>query len=224
MKRSREGEQSRDGGRVCQDDGPILTLPTLPRWDSLSAQTRQLCEDAMALFDDHETPRSKSAKLVPHASIAPGLKPKIDSSIYSAPNLLTSRNGCSPSTPGPQFVPSILPPYSSSTVLHGFGPWAGYVFPAVNISDGAGSSLTLPAGSETVRPRATLDEASVVLIFQARPSKARRRDLTLSQRLAQHCGVTAKAVRDIWNMRTWRSVTRPYWNAAELQAEDDATT
>jgi len=29
--------------------------------------------------------------------------------------------------------------------------------------------------------------------------------------------ITPKAVRDIWNMRTWRKVTRPHWDSADRQ-------
>ena len=58
MKRSREdrdeAEQRRDGGRARQEDRPILTLPTRPTWDSLSAEARRICDDAMALFDEEE--------------------------------------------------------------------------------------------------------------------------------------------------------------------------
>ena len=33
-----------------------------------------------------------------------------------------------------------------------------------------------------------------------------------SARLAQQYGITAKAVRDIWIMRTWVCTTMPFWN------------
>ena len=33
--------------------------------------------------------------------------------------------------------------------------------------------------------------------------------------LAEHYGVTMKAVRDIWNLRTWTAATMPYWTSAD---------
>ena len=39
----------------------------------------------------------------------------------------------------------------------------------------------------------------------------------LSGMLGRRYGMTAKAVRDIWNLRTWAKVTAPFWNAEERQ-------
>ena len=38
-----------------------------------------------------------------------------------------------------------------------------------------------------------------------------------STALAQKFGVSVKAVRDIWNLRTWTSVTRHLWTAADVE-------
>ena len=48
------------------------------------------------------------------------------------------------------------------------------------------------------------------------PAQAKRtpRDST-SGVLAEHYGITMKAVRDIWNLRTWTSATMPYWTSAD---------
>lgn len=74
--------------------------------------------------------------------------------------------------------------------------------------------------------RTYLDEAAVVQIFLAKHSKPGVRDLNLSGRLAREYGVTAKAVRDIWTMRTWKSVTEPYRNqcanAAAAESEEES--
>jgi hypothetical protein len=61
------------------------------------------------------------------------------------------------------------------------------------------------------RKRATLDEASVIRIFEA---KHLSNDPGLRHWLASQHGVTEKAVRDIWTGRTWRRVTEPYLNAS----------
>ena len=66
------------------------------------------------------------------------------------------------------------------------------------------------------RKRTQLDAAAVVQMFLAKRSGyTGYTGSTLSNSLAAQYGLTAKAVRDIWNMRTWRKVTKPYWNAAD---------
>ena len=60
-----------------------------------------------------------------------------------------------------------------------------------------------------------MSATSAVRIFLAKHGSAeamasKSADLTAS--LALELGVTAKAVRDIWNKRTWKSATQPYWN------------
>ena len=35
--------------------------------------------------------------------------------------------------------------------------------------------------------------------------------------------ITAKAIRDIWNMRTWRKTTQPFWDAADWRAAQART-
>ena len=69
--------------------------------------------------------------------------------------------------------------------------------------------------------RTYLDEAAVVQIFLAKHSNPGVRDLNLSGRLAREYGVTSKAVRDIWNMRTWKSVTEPYRNQYSAVVEQE---
>ena len=34
--------------------------------------------------------------------------------------------------------------------------------------------------------------------------------------LATQFGITAKAVRDVWNLRTWAKTTMPFWTQADL--------
>jgi hypothetical protein len=64
---------------------------------------------------------------------------------------------------------------------------------------------------------ATLTAAQAIAIFVA---KARRtpRDITSAKLAAEH-GVTMKAVRDIWNLRTWVHTTMPYWSHGDLHVQ-----
>ena len=75
---------------------------------------------------------------------------------------------------------------------------------------GAGAAQLLPT---MARKRASLDEVTVVRIFLAKHANPGARDTSLCRRLAHQYGVTDKAVRDIWNMRTWKHVTESYWMA-----------
>ena len=36
-----------------------------------------------------------------------------------------------------------------------------------------------------------------------------------SKELAERFGITMKAVRDVWNLRTWTAVTMPFWTPAD---------
>jgi hypothetical protein len=51
--------------------------------------------------------------------------------------------------------------------------------------------------------RTQLDAESVVRIFLAKHTRCKGRD-TLSNSFANEYAMTPKAVRDIWNMRTWQ--------------------
>jgi len=61
---------------------------------------------------------------------------------------------------------------------------------------------------------AKLNKAAVLAIFQTKPCKGGRRS-SLSAALGRRYGTTAKAVRDVWNGRTWAHVTKPFWTAEE---------
>jgi hypothetical protein len=58
----------------------------------------------------------------------------------------------------------------------------------------------------------TISEEEAVIIFLAgsRHSSSGGRG-KLSARLSKEFGITTKAVRDIWNLRTWARATRPHW-------------
>ena len=60
----------------------------------------------------------------------------------------------------------------------------------------------------------TADDA--IAIFRARsPHAAVARHPTLGNDLANEYGISAKAVRDIWGLRTWWTTTRPFWSASD---------
>ena len=64
------------------------------------------------------------------------------------------------------------------------------------------------ADSGAPNSRRKLDVVSVVRIFQARhATPGAVHDRSLSATLALQYGVTARAVRDIWNRRTWTNIT-----------------
>jgi len=69
----------------------------------------------------------------------------------------------------------------------------------------------------TQRKRTNFDDETVVDIFLAK-RRSRGRDAgTMSNHFADAHAISAKAVRDIWNMRTWKRVTKPHWDAADHQ-------
>ena len=67
-----------------------------------------------------------------------------------------------------------------------------------------------------IRPAvsAVLDEDKAVKIYRAKASRTAR-DST-SAALATEYGITMKAVRDIWNLRTWRWETMPFWSRQDM--------
>ena len=52
-----------------------------------------------------------------------------------------------------------------------------------------------------------------IQIFEAKADREVRD--TLAASVAAQFGITAKAVRDIWNLRTWVQTTEPYWTQAD---------
>ena len=51
------------------------------------------------------------------------------------------------------------------------------------------------------------------MIFRAKANRVKRGSLSVE--LAAEFGITSKAVRDIWNLRTWTWTTLPYWTQAD---------
>ena len=52
-----------------------------------------------------------------------------------------------------------------------------------------------------------------IQIFEAKADREVRD--TLAADIATQFGITAKAVRDIWNLRTWNKTTMPFWTQAD---------
>ena len=89
-----------------------------------------------------------------------------------------------------------------------------------------GRDVRTPAALCPVPDRLTVIRARCVLhlfcawqaikIYLAKSSRTAR-DST-SAALASEYGITMKAVRDIWNLRTWRWETMPFWSSADTSA------
>jgi hypothetical protein len=60
----------------------------------------------------------------------------------------------------------------------------------------------------------TLDAQDAIAIFRAREQRMPR-DRT-SALLSEQYGITMKAVRDVWNLRTWTWTTMPFWTKRDL--------
>ena len=65
------------------------------------------------------------------------------------------------------------------------------------------------SGAARVRTHHT----QATMIFRAKANRVKRD--SLSAELAAEFGITSKAVRDIWNLRTWTWTTMPYWTQAD---------
>jgi hypothetical protein len=97
-----------------------------------------------------------------------------------------------------------------------------------SVEDGPFATSTAAAAAEatTSRPASSngtkLTAESAVEIFRAGGPDAKRSGL--SKVLAERYGVTMKAIRDVWNLRTWTDVTRPFWSSegrAETSHRDE---
>ena len=65
------------------------------------------------------------------------------------------------------------------------------------------------SGAARVRTHHT----QATMIFRAKANRVKRGSLSVE--LAAEFGITSKAVRDIWNLRTWTWTTLPYWTQAD---------
>ena len=63
---------------------------------------------------------------------------------------------------------------------------------------------------------ATLGAEAAIIIYRAKERHTPRDHM--SSALAEEYGITMKAVRDIWNLRTWAWTTMPYWTTTDLDS------
>ena len=62
----------------------------------------------------------------------------------------------------------------------------------------------------------TISQAEAVIIFLAGSRHGSNGSRgKLCDRLSKEFGITPKAVRDIWNLRTWARATRPHWTPSD---------
>jgi hypothetical protein len=62
---------------------------------------------------------------------------------------------------------------------------------------------------------AVLGPDAVISIFRAKNEGGVRDGLVAD--LADRHGITQRAIRDIWNLRTWADTTRPFWTLADRE-------
>ena len=77
----------------------------------------------------------------------------------------------------------------------------------------AWSAARTPSPGKTWQGRGvrTISSNDAIVIFNAAKHDRTKRD-RLANRFAKEFGITPKAVRDIWNLRTWVQTTKPLWS------------
>ena len=68
---------------------------------------------------------------------------------------------------------------------------------------------------DTLEAPGALDAQAAIDIFTRKKTRVSR-DATTAE-LAARYNITMKAVRDVWNMRTWVKTTMPYWDQSDLK-------
>ena len=83
--------------------------------------------------------------------------------------------------------------------------------PFTSTATAAAEATTTSGPTSAARHNATKITAEIAIeIFKAGGPGAKRSGV--SKVLAERYGITMKAVRDIWNLRTWTPVTMPLWS------------
>ena len=83
-----------------------------------------------------------------------------------------------------------------------------------------GARAPSPAPARVCKNRsAKINADAAVSIYRAKlmQSQLMGSDLGMSARCAAKHGITPKAVRDIWNLRTWAAATMPYWTHSDRE-------
>jgi hypothetical protein len=60
-----------------------------------------------------------------------------------------------------------------------------------------------------------ITEQEAILVFVSGQQGRTSKRCHLADSLSKEFGITPKAIRDIWNLRTWWKSTRPYWSSSD---------
>jgi hypothetical protein len=85
----------------------------------------------------------------------------------------------------------------------------------LSLTNGVSLTAMLEESSLGKVGAATIDADKAIAIYLAKARHAAG-DMTSGMLAAEH-GITKKAVRDVWNLRTWPWITMPYWSQSDLQ-------
>lgn len=99
-------------------------------------------------------------------------------------------------------------------------------WPLMPPNGGSASALQDPDAAEhsagegafqrlALRGMCIITNDAAVAIFKARDESRKKQD-KLATRLSSEYGISTKAVRDIWNLRTWSHVTKPFWTPKDF--------
>jgi hypothetical protein len=86
---------------------------------------------------------------------------------------------------------------------------------ALQDSDAAEHSSEAAFQRSAPRGMCIITNEAAVAIFKARDGHRKKQD-KLATRLSSEYGISTKAVRDIWNLRTWSHVTKPFWTPKDF--------
>ena len=84
-------------------------------------------------------------------------------------------------------------------------------------SDSCPSQGNVRGSANAWRGVCTISAETAALIFKARNDSNRHKQDKLAKRLGETFGISPKAVRDIWSLRTWVHATFPYWLPTDWQ-------
>jgi hypothetical protein len=190
------------GLQTAEDDAqaspPGTPLPTTLNWNRLPTALQEIWRDGMDVLDE-------ACKEHTH-----GFKGE------------TSRDvGELSGNPAPRSAGTSAKDVIENLRVHpGAGTWFAQILPGPRAPAGRQQDAEEVIVTIRPRPQTTLNEVSAIMIFLSKHmrEKCPAKGCCLATRLAREYGVTCKAVRDIWRMRTWRRATEPFWSAQERKA------
>ena len=194
--------------------GRARKIPTRPSWPGLGAPSRALMDEALAFMEsvDSGTRQSvqseKASRTRVHNAMALG---HWEADAFDSGRGAKVRRIADVALNQAQSVRDVRDSWHAPNAMSSSG---GLMLRGLVGAPHAATVEALPVTSGFSQPgqstqrklppfcRTSLCEASVIEIFAERPAGDREsRDPSLSRRLAERYSVTAKAVRDIWNMR-----------------------